>query len=63
MAHQGVTMEKMTVRVFELHTAEYEVEAENEADAIKKVKEGFGVLVDNSSEFDSLIHESKWHVE
>lgn len=44
-------MPKYEIEQYELHCTKYEVEAESEAEAIKKVFDGLALPVDNSQEY------------
>lgn len=52
---------KFIVHVRELHSADYEVEAESAEDALAKVKAGKGEYVDDSSEFNELTAHDQWN--
>jgi len=51
---------KYIVHVREVHSADYEVEARSEQDAIAKVDAGKGEYIDDSGEFNSLTDRDQW---
>lgn len=56
-------MPLLTVIVREVHLSSYEVEAKDVSDAIEKVQEGNGTMVDNSTEYSHALDSDFWTVE
>ena len=54
---------KYIVHARELHSADYEVEAESAEDALAKVKAGKGEYLDDSTEFNELTAFDQWQAE
>jgi len=56
-------MPKFNVYVREVHVQKFEVEAESAGEAVAKISEGDGDIVDNALEYSHCLDKNTWEVE